>query len=162
MHKVRKCFKPGFCLKVIALLTLALASFAPATIAATYPFQDTSLPLETRVDDLVSRLTTDEKISLMHQYEPAISRLGIPAFKTGTEALHGIGWLGNATVFPQNTGLGCTFDTDLLKKVGSVVGDEARGFNKKDPVKNGLSLWAPVVDLERDPRAGRFEEGYGE
>lgn len=153
-------------LSLILIFCIVFSMAAPfqqeVTAAYNYPFQDPSLPLDTRVNDLVSRLTLDEKISLLHQYQPAIPRLGIPAFRTGTEALHGIAWLGNATVFPQNTGLGCTFNTDLIKEIGSAVGDEARGFNKKDPVFNGLSLWAPVLDIQRDPRAGRFEEGYGE
>ncbi|RCK12681.1 hypothetical protein DT075_12800 [Bacillus licheniformis] len=59
-----------------------------------YPFQDPSLPVQKRVSDLLSRLTLEEKVSLMHQYQPAVPRLGIPAFKTGTEALHGVAWLG--------------------------------------------------------------------
>ena len=65
------------------------------------PFRNPDLPLSTRLDDLVSRLTLDEKVGLLHQFQPAIPRLGIEAFKTGTEALHGVAWLGQATVFPQ-------------------------------------------------------------
>jgi beta-glucosidase len=145
----------------ILLITFSTTMLWPVT-AATYPFQDASLSLDTRLNDLMSRLTQDEKISFFHQWIPAISRLGIPSFRTGTEALHGIAWLGNATVFPQPIGMGATWDPDLIKQIGSAVGDEARGFNKRNPTNNGLSLWAPVVDLERDPRAGRFEEGYGE
>ncbi len=143
-------------------IVLLLCLVPCALTAQTYPFQDRSLPLEQRVSDLMSRLTQDEKISLIHQYGPAISRLSIPAFRTGTEALHGIAWLGTATVFPQSIGLGSTWDTELVKQIGSAVGDEARAFYKRNPAANGLSLWAPVVDLERDPRAGRFEEGYSE
>lgn len=71
-----------------------------------YPFQDANLSLEARVDDLISRLTLDEKISLLHQWQPAIPDLGIVSFRTGTEALHGVAWLGVATVFPQAIGLG--------------------------------------------------------
>jgi beta-glucosidase len=128
----------------------------------TYPFQVPTQPLETRVNDLLSRLTMDEKLTFFHQWIPAIPRLGVGPFRTGTEALHGISWLGAATVYPQATGFGNTWDMDLIKQIGSAVGDEARGFNKRDAVKNGLSLWAPVVDLERDPRAGRYSEGYSE
>ena len=127
-----------------------------------YPFQDPAQPLETRANDLLSRLTDDEKLTFFHQWIPAIPRLGVGPFRTGTEALHGIAWLGAATVYPQATGFGSTWDVDLIKQIGSAVADEARGFNKRDPVKNGLSLWAPVVDLERDPRAGRYSEGYSE
>lgn len=144
------------------LLAIGASSSLIWVTAAGYPFQDPSQPLEVRVDDLVSRLTLDEKISFFHQYIPAIPRLGIGAFRTGTEALHGVAWLGKATVFPQAIGLGSTWNPALLEAIGSVVGDEARGFHSLDPAANGLSLWAPVVDLARDPRFGRFEESYGE
>lgn len=143
---------------VLVMMILSIAAFADTY----YPFQDPALPLETRLEDLLTRLTPDEKLSFFHQWIPAIPRLGVGPFRTGTEALHGISWLGAATVFPQATGLGCTWDAELLKEIGAAIADEARGYNKKDPVKNGLSLWAPVVDLERDPRAGRYAEGYGE
>ncbi|MFB9329014.1 glycoside hydrolase family 3 C-terminal domain-containing protein [Paenibacillus aurantiacus] len=127
-----------------------------------YPFQDASLPLEARVEDLVSRLTLDEKVRLMPQYMAAIDRLGIGPYKHGTEAAHGIAWLGEATSYPQPIGLACTWDTALLKKIGSAIGDEARVFYKRNPAINGLTLWAPTVDMERDPRWGRTEEAYGE
>ncbi|MCX4881141.1 glycoside hydrolase family 3 protein [Streptomyces sp. NBC_00847] len=150
-------------------LTLALALIAGlgATVPAhaddsAYPFRDPGLSVDTRVDDLLSRLTLDEKISLLHQYEPAIPRLGIQSFRTGTEALHGVAWLGKATVFPQAVGLASTWDPSLLRQVGSAVGDEARGFQQQRPAGWGLNLWAPVVNLLRDPRWGRNEEGYSE
>ncbi|MBD3922309.1 glycoside hydrolase family 3 C-terminal domain-containing protein [Paenibacillus sp. PR3] len=98
----------------------------------------------------------------MPQYQIAVERLGIQAYKHGTEAAHGIAWLGEATGYPQPIGLACTWDKDLLKRIGSAIGDEARGFYKKNPTHNGLTLWAPTVDMERDPRWGRTEEAYGE
>ncbi|REK54545.1 MAG: beta-glucosidase [Thermobacillus sp.] len=127
-----------------------------------YPFRDPDLPLETRVNDLIGRLTTEEKINLMAQYQDAVPRLGIAPYKHGTEAAHGIAWLGPATTFPQPIGLACTWDADLLRRVGSVIGDEARVWYRRNPAVNGLTLWAPTVDLERDPRWGRTEEAYGE
>lgn len=127
-----------------------------------FPFQNTSLPLEERVNDLVSRFTLEEKVELMVQYQAAVERLGVKAYKHGTEAAHGMAWLGEATGFPQPIGLGCTWDTELMKRIGSVIGDEARGFYRRNPEINGLTLWAPTVDLERDPRWGRTEEAYGE
>ena len=146
-----------------------------AAVAAPYlyPFRNPHLPLEKRIDDLIGRLTLAERVSLLHQYQVAIPRLDIPLFKTGTEALHGIAWScdynnnGNVvdasgTVFPQGVGLGCTWDPDLLRQVGDVVGHEARGYNSENPVVWGLNLWAPVVNLLRDPRWGRNEEGYSE
>ncbi|MBW5448896.1 carbohydrate-binding protein [Cohnella sp. CFH 77786] len=130
--------------------------------AYAYPFLDPDLPLETRVNDLVSRFTLEEKINLMCQYQDEVPRLGVKKYKHGTEAAHGMAWLGEATTFPQPFGLACTWDTELLRKVGSVIGDEARGFYRRDPALNGLTLWAPTVDMERDPRWGRTEEAYGE
>ncbi len=130
--------------------------------ASKYPFQNPDLPLETRVNDLVNRFTLEEKIDLMPQYQTEIPRLGVAKYKHGTEAAHGVAWLGQATTFPQPIGLACTWDTELLARVGSVIGDEARGFFRRDPAINGLTLWAPTVDMERDPRWGRTEEAYGE
>ncbi|UQZ35287.1 beta-glucosidase [Paenibacillus sp. PK3_47] len=127
-----------------------------------YPFRNTSLPLEERVNDLVSRFTLEEKVGLMIQYQTAVDRLGVKAYKHGTEAAHGMAWLGEATGYPQPIGLGCTWDTELLRRIGSAIGDEARGFYKRNPEINGLTLWAPTVDMERDPRWGRTEEAYGE
>jgi beta-glucosidase len=156
----------------VAALILPIAPSA-ATAAPEYPFRDPHLSLDARVADLLGRLTLDEKISLLHQYQPAIPRLGIKLFKAGTEALHGVAWSNdvdhNATVvtasgtsFPQPVGLASTWDPDLLKRVGSAVGDEARGYNSVNPRVWGLNLWAPVVNLLRDPRWGRNEEGYSE
>ncbi|MFC5531835.1 glycoside hydrolase family 3 protein [Cohnella yongneupensis] len=127
-----------------------------------FPFQNPDLPLEQRVNDLVNRFTLDEKINLMCQYQDEIPRLGVKAYKHGTEAAHGMAWLGEATTFPQPIGLACTWDAELMKRIGSVIGDEARGFYAKNPAMNGLTLWAPTVDMERDPRWGRTEEAYGE
>ncbi|MEV0824439.1 glycoside hydrolase family 3 protein [Nonomuraea rubra] len=159
---------------LLAALTLTASLLAaPTAHAEAYPFQNPALPLEQRVNDLLGRLTLDEKLSLLHQSQPAIPRLGIAYHKNGTEALHGVAWsnhlndnwnqkFASGTVFPQAVGLASTWDPDLIKKVGSAVGDETRGYNAADPVLWGLQVWAPVVDLLRDPRAGRNEEGYSE
>ena len=155
------------------LLAISLLSPGAASARATFPFQDPKLPVATRVHDLLQRLTVDEKISLLHQYEPAIPRLGIKAFKIGTEALHGYAWTSDAsgnqiyakgTVFPQAVGLASTWDTSLIKQVGQTVGTEARGYHSTNDERQlwGLNLWAPVVNLLRDPRWGRNEEGYSE
>ncbi|MEV0967716.1 glycoside hydrolase family 3 protein [Microtetraspora glauca] len=156
-----------------ALALAAALCTSPAQAAETFPFRDPSLPLNQRIGDLLGRLTLDEKVSLLHQYQPAIDRLGIRMFKTGTEALHGVAWstdydangavvTASGTVFPQAVGLASTWDPDLIKRVGSAVGDEARGYNAENPTVWGLNLWAPVVNLLRDPRWGRNEEGYSE
>ncbi|MFD9442231.1 glycoside hydrolase family 3 C-terminal domain-containing protein [Streptomyces sp. NPDC060006] len=144
-------------------LIAGLGAAVPAGAdAPSYPFRDPRLTAHARVDDLLSRLTLDEKVSLLHQWQPAIPRLGIQSFKTGTEALHGVAWLGETTVFPQAVGLASTWDPALIRKVGSAVGDEARGFQQERPAGWGLNLWAPVVNPLRDPRWGRNEEGYSE
>lgn len=126
------------------------------------PFRNPSLPVDRRVEDLVNRLTLAEKVAQMPQYQAEVPRLGLAAYKHGTEAAHGISWLGKATAYPQPTGLASTWDKSLLERVGEAIGTEARGFFARDPKVNGLTLWAPTVDLERDPRWGRTEEAYGE
>src|ERR1700754_1902785 len=154
---------------------IVIAPLVPSAAHADpdYPFRDPRLPLAQRVDDLVGRLTLDEKISLLHQYQPAVPRLGIKLFKAGTEALHGVAWSNDidhgasvvqadGTTFAQPPGLASTWNPDLIKRVGDAVGDEARGFNAENPRVFGLNLWAPVVNLLRDPRWGRNEEGYSE
>ncbi|WP_328849460.1 glycoside hydrolase family 3 protein [Micromonospora zamorensis] len=159
---------------VLALTLLALPAVPGTALAEpTYPFRDPHLPVSARVDDLLGRLTQDEKISMLHQYQPAIPRLGIGLFKTGTEALHGVAWStdidnngavvkARGTAFPQPVGMASTWNTDLIRQVGSAVGAEARGYHAQNPRVWGLNLWAPVVNLLRDPRWGRNEEGYSE
>jgi beta-glucosidase len=165
-------------LPTAALLLGALVTIPSAAAAAgqcgSYPFRDPNLPLSKRIDDLLSRLSTEQKVSLLHQYEPAIGApLCLPAFKTGTEALHGIAWStdktsngavvdANGTTFPQAIGLASTWDPELIKQVGGAVGQEARGYNAANPIVWGLNLWAPVVNLLRNPLWGRNEEGYSE
>jgi beta-glucosidase len=125
-------------------------------------FRQPDAPLTERVDDLLGRLTLPEKIAMLHQHQPAVDRLGVAAFTTGTEALHGLAWLGEATVFPQALGLATSWNLDLIGRVGAAVGNEVRGLHHKDPTRCGLNVWAPVVNPLRDPRWGRNEEGYAE
>ncbi|EPH42002.1 glycoside hydrolase family 3 C-terminal domain-containing protein [Streptomyces aurantiacus] len=125
------------------------------------PFRDPELPLGKRVDDLLSRLTLTERISLLHQYAPGIPRLGIAPFRTGQEALHGVAWMGPATVFPQAVGLGATWNDNLVRRVGEAVGTEARAMRSRDD-RVGLNVWAPTVNPLRHPLWGRNEEGYAE
>lgn len=154
--------------------SLALVGLVPTTASGAdeLPFRDPDLPLQARIDDLLTRLTQDETISLLHQFPLPVPRLGIEHFRTGTEALHGLAWTtsyedgavhtATATTFPQAVGLASTWDSDLVERVGDVVSDEARGYHAQDPQLWGLNLWAPVVNLLRDPRWGRNEEGYSE
>jgi beta-glucosidase len=125
-------------------------------------FRDPAAKLQERLGDLLDRLTRAEKLGLLHQHQAAVPRLGIASFRTGTEALHGVAWLGPATVFPQAIGLATSWNPELVQAVGSAVGDEVRAFHRQDPAGVGLNVWAPVVNPLRDPRWGRNEEGYSE
>jgi len=117
-------------------------------------------PIEKRVEDLLTRMTLEEKVSQMGNDAPAINRLEIPAYDWWNECLHGVARAGTATVFPQAIGMAATWDPDLIFKVASATSDEARAKYKKG--ENGLTFWSPVVNIARDPRWGRTQEGYGE
>ncbi|MER5469191.1 glycoside hydrolase family 3 C-terminal domain-containing protein [Streptomyces sp. NPDC002685] len=125
------------------------------------PFRDASLPFAKRVDDLLARLTLDERIAFLHQFAPAVERLGVRAFRTGQEALHGVAWMGPATVFPQAVGLGATWNGDLVRRIGEAVSAEVRAMRADDD-RVGLNIWSPTVNLLRHPLWGRNEEGYAE
>ncbi|MFJ3897784.1 glycoside hydrolase family 3 C-terminal domain-containing protein [Streptomyces sp. NPDC090083] len=127
----------------------------------TPPFRDPRLPFAKRIDDLLARLTPDEKVGFLHQYAPAVERLGVAAFRTGQEALHGVAWMGPATVFPQAVGLGATWNEDLVRRVGDAVSREVRAMRARDD-RVGLNVWSPTVNLLRHPLWGRNEEGYSE
>jgi len=133
------------------------------------PFQDSTLPIETRVKDLVSRLTLQEKIGQLVFDAPAIPRLNIPAYDYWSEALHGVARNGRATVFPQAIGLAATWNPALIQRVACAIGDEARakyheavrrhGFSGHS---QGLNVWSPNINIFRDPRWGRGQETWGE
>ena len=114
-----------------------------------------------RARALLAELALPEKIALLHQHAPAVERLGLRAFHTGTEASHGVAWLGAATVFPQPVGLAATWSAELLTRVGEAVGVEVRAKHAADPSVS-LNVWAPVVNPLRHPRWGRNEEGFSE
>jgi len=133
-----------------------------------YPFNNPTLPVDKRVHDLLDRLTTEEKISLLLYNSPGVERLGIPAYNWWNEALHGVGRAGRATVFPQAIGMAATFNDALLQQVGTVISNEARA-KYNIAVKNnnrgqylGLTFWSPNINIFRDPRWGRGHETYGE
>ncbi|GIE95239.1 glycoside hydrolase family 3 protein [Paractinoplanes rishiriensis] len=124
-------------------------------------FRDPGRPLEARVDALLAQLTLDEKISILHQHQPAIPRLGVAPFRTGQEVLHSIGWTGPVTVFPQAIGLGASWNGELVEAIGAAIADELHKLRRDDP-SISLNVWGPAVSLLRDPRWGRNEEGYSE
>jgi beta-glucosidase len=124
-------------------------------------FRQVDRPLDVRARDLLDRLTPDERIAMLHQAAPAIERLGVAAWHTGCEALHGVAWLGRATVFPQPVGLAATWDAELVERVGEVAAIEVRAKHAENPLVS-LNVWAPVVNTLRHPAWGRNEEGYSE
>src|SRR4051812_19963472 len=161
------------CVAGVMGMVLAAGVGARAVAQTDFPFRDASLSDSARIDDLLKRLTLDEKVLLMSDH-PKIKRLGI-VFSGQVEGLHGLALGGPAnwdakgkqplptTTFPQEKGLGATWDPDLLKKVGALEGYEAR-YYYQNPVSDfgGVVVRAPNADLSRDPRWGRTEESYGE
>ena len=136
--------------------------------AQTEPYLNPSKSINVRVDDLLHRLTLEQKIGQMAYNSPAIPQLKIPAYNWWSEGLHGVARSGTATIFPQAIALGATFDENLLFKVSSVISDEARAMYNAAVAKGyyqhygGLTFWTPNINIFRDPRWGRGQETYGE
>jgi beta-glucosidase len=155
-------------MKTIFLLAVLFMAFTAGAQTYQYPFQNPDLPIEQRVDDLINRLTLEEKAKLMVHNSPAIERLGIHEYDWWNECLHGVARAGKATVFPQAIGMAATFDNDLLLRVATVISDEARAKHYAALRKGsraqytGLSFWTPNINIFRDPRWGRGQETYGE
>lgn len=135
-----------------------------------YTFRNPDLEMEVRIKDLISRLTLQEKVSMMKHQSPAIERLGIPAYNWWNEALHGVArTTEKVTVFPQAIGMAATFDTEALQKMGDITSSEGRALFNEDlrtgktgSIYRGLTYWTPNINIFRDPRWGRGQETYGE
>jgi beta-glucosidase len=133
-----------------------------------YPFLDPDLSIEERVNDLVGRMTLDEKIGQLMNQAPAIERLGVPEYNWWSEGLHGIARAGIATVFPQAIGMAASWDENMMHQVSTVISDETRAKHHefvrrgKRFLYQGLTLWSPNINIFRDPRWGRGQETYGE
>ena len=153
--------------ELVLSISLIIGMSAP-TMAQTYPFQNSSLSAEARADDLLGRLTLEEKTKLMMDSSPAIPRLGIPQFQWWNEALHGVGRNGFTTVFPITMQMAATWDDELVYRVFTAVSDEARAKSQEAKKSGriqryqGLSFWTPNINIFRDPRWGRGQETYGE
>ena len=149
---------------LFSLLIIGISSVS----AQMLPYQNPQLSAEERAEDLLGRLTLEEKTKLMMDVSPAIPRLGIPEFHWWNEALHGVGRNGIATVFPITMGMAATFNDYLVYQAFTAVSDEARAKNTEARKKNeirryrGLSFWTPNINIFRDPRWGRGQETYGE
>jgi len=152
----------------LASAALCLLAAAAGATAQTPIYLDPAAPLPRRVDDLVGRMTLEEKVSQMLDRAPAIPRLQVPEYNWWNEALHGVARAGLATSFPQAIGFAATWDDSLVHTMASAISDEARAKHhdalRKDNHDRyfGLTIWSPNINLFRDPRWGRGQETYGE
>lgn len=121
-----------------------------------------------QVNELISQMTLDEKISQLTNWTPGIERLGIKPYNWWSESLHGVARNGKATVFPMPIGLGATFDPNIIHEIGDAISTEARAkFQMAQSLNNyaqyaGLTFWSPNINIFRDARWGRGMETYGE
>ena len=152
----------------LALMLLPLVAGAQSAATVPRPWLDTSRTFEQRARDLVARMTLTEKVAQMQDAAPAIPRLGVPAYNWWNEGLHGVARSGLATVFPQAIGIAATWDDALVRRMATVISDEARAkhheYLRHDQHGRyqGLTIWSPNINLFRDPRWGRGQETYGE
>jgi len=153
----------------LKICLLAITIFPAFCLAQEKPvYKDAGQPLDNRINDLISKLTLEEKVSLLGYQSQAVPRLGIPAYNWWNEALHGVARAGEATIFPQAIGMAATFNDSLLKQVSTVISTEARAKYNLAIAKDhhlqymGLTFWTPNINIFRDPRWGRGQETYGE
>ena len=163
-------------IKQLAVLSFLCLLFAPHSVAQTGgaattqtpPYMNPTLPIDVRVDDLVSRMTLEEKASQLVNQARAIPRLNVPEYDYWSEGLHGVANAGYATVFPQAIALAATWDAPLMHDVATVIGTEARAKHHeavrqgRRDIFEGLTFWSPNINIFRDPRWGRGQETYGE
>ena len=154
-------------LYLLIFLSIDISAFAQKKFD--YTFQNPALSISERVNDLVSRLTLEEKVNQMLKSTPAISRLGIPPYDWWNECLHGVARTKyHTTSYPQAIGMAATFDVKAMKQMGDFTSDEGRAIHneslrKKDYSRyTGLTYWTPNINIFRDPRWGRGQETYGE
>ncbi|MGB8358942.1 MAG: glycoside hydrolase family 3 C-terminal domain-containing protein [Bacteroidales bacterium] len=150
------------------LFILCFVSVIPTLHAQKPAYLNTDLSFEERVNDLLSRMTIEEKAAQLLYTAPAIPRLGVPEYNWWGEALHGVARAGYATVFPQAITIANSWDEDLMLDVSNAISDEARAkyheFIRRGDhgIYHGLTFWSPNINIFRDPRWGRGHETYGE
>ena len=151
------------------LLMILIITFSSFRADAQLPYQNPGLSSEERAKDLISRLTLEEKASLMQDQSPAIPRLGIKKFNWWSEALHGFANNDSVTVFPEPIGMAASFDDSLVYQVFNATSDEVRAKYNQAEMRgldnsrfHSLSVWTPNINIFRDPRWGRGQETYGE
>ncbi len=153
-----------FCIGLVLMVMSGVASAQYIN----FDYLDYNLPVEERVDILVSQMTVQEKIDQMVYTSNAIPRLGVPEYNWWNEALHGVARAGYATVFPQSITIAGSWDQDLMHRVATTISDEARAKHHdyvrrgKRGIYQGLTFWSPNINIFRDPRWGRGHETYGE
>jgi beta-glucosidase len=149
---------------ITGFLALSLFSYSQRAL---YPFQDTTLSINQRVDDLISRLTLDEKLGFLEHQNPAIDRLGIKPYSWWNEALHGIARNGIATVYPMPIALAATFNPEMIEEVYSRIADEGVLKHRQSQEagdygdNTGITFFTPNINIFRDPRWGRGMETFG-
>ena len=157
----------------VVLIAILCAAFSFASFAQTSSpipkYKNPALPIDQRVDDLIKRMTLEEKVSQLTNDAAAVPRLGIPSYNWWNEGLHGVARAGVATVFPQAIGMAATFDEPLMHQIGEAIGTEFRAKYNETVHKDGssdwykgLTVWSPNINIFRDPRWGRGQETYGE
>lgn len=156
--------------KIISLALLTAALNSHAQDYKSFPMWNYKLSIEQRVNDVVSRLTLEEKVAQMLHGTPAVTRLGIPAYNWWNEVLHGVARTPyKVTSFPQAIGMAATWDTSSLKLMAQYSAEEGRAIHNKSISLGkegdqyaGLTYWTPNINIFRDPRWGRGQETYGE
>ena len=156
----------SFRFNVFLLLILTIYCASQNNTKAVY--LDPSQPIDARVDDLIKRMTLEQKAQQLVNQARAIPELKVPAYDWWSEALHGVANAGTATVFPEPVGLAATFDDRLIHEMAVVIGTEARAKHNqavragRRDIMEGLDFWSPNINIFRDPRWGRGQETYGE
>lgn len=151
----------------LAIFCSLLASLCLAQSTKTI-YLDPSQPIDARVDDLIKRMTLEQKASQLVNQARAIPELQVAGYDWWSEALHGVANAGTATVFPEPIGLAATFDDPLIHQMAIVIGTEARAKHEvavkagRHDIMEGLDFWSPNINIFRDPRWGRGQETYGE
>src|SRR3984885_4698458 len=153
---------------VVLFLPLHISGQQTQLQTGTLPYKNPALPVDQRVEDLIGRMTLQEKVDQMRDHAPAIPRLDVPKYDWWNEGLHGVAFAGVATNFPQVIGMAATWDTKLVHRMGETISTEARAKYNDAMRRNdhemffGLTFWAPNINIFRDPRWGRGQETYGE
>ena len=157
-----------FCTSFTAFFLLIVIIPCGAQNNTKAPYLDPNQPVDVRVNDLISRMTLEEKAAQLVNQARAIPRLQVPNYDWWSEALHGVANAGTATVFPEPVGLAATFDSPLIHEMAVVIGTEARAKHNqavkagRRDIMEGLDFWSPNINIFRDPRWGRGQETYGE